>query len=199
MELTDKQQRFVDEYLIDLNATQAAIRAGYSEDSARQIASENLSKPDIQDAIQAAMEARSERTQIDQDWVLKRLALLADAKTTEVVSWDAGGVYFKNSDELTPEQAYLISEVSLEETIKEVKGTKDNPDGELILKRQKRLKLVSDSTKAVALEKIGKHLGMFKEQLQLSGDPDSPIKHDLSAMSAQDLKALLRNGSKGKS
>jgi len=51
MSLTDKQQRFVAEYLVDLNATQAAIRAGYSEKTARQVGSENLSKPDIADAI----------------------------------------------------------------------------------------------------------------------------------------------------
>ncbi len=68
--LTDKQRVFIDEYLIDLNATQAAIRAGYSKDSAKQIGTENLSKPAIQDAIGIAQAERSERTQIDADWVL---------------------------------------------------------------------------------------------------------------------------------
>lgn len=68
--LTDKQRRFVEEYLIDLNATQAAIRAGYSEKTARQAGSENLSKPDIQYAIQKEMASRSERTKIDADFVL---------------------------------------------------------------------------------------------------------------------------------
>lgn len=52
--LTDKQQRFVDEYLIDLNATQAAIRAGYSEKTAYSVGHENLKKPEIQKAIQEA-------------------------------------------------------------------------------------------------------------------------------------------------
>lgn len=69
-DLTDKQQRFVEEYLIDLNATQAAIRAGYSEDSAQQIGSENLLKPVIAEAIQAAMAQRAERTKITADYVL---------------------------------------------------------------------------------------------------------------------------------
>lgn len=71
--LTPKQQRFVQEYLIDLNATQAAIRAGYSERTARQAGAENLSKPVIQAAIEAGSKARSERTEITQDWVLKKL------------------------------------------------------------------------------------------------------------------------------
>lgn len=71
--LTNKQQRFVDEYLIDLNATQAAIRAGYSEKTAKEIGSENLTKPNIAKAIQEAQNSRSERTKIDADYVLKRL------------------------------------------------------------------------------------------------------------------------------
>ena len=61
--LTTKQRCFVDEYLIDLNATQAAIRAGYSEKTAQRIGSENLSKPLVKKAIQAAIEARSSRDQ----------------------------------------------------------------------------------------------------------------------------------------
>lgn len=71
--LTPKQQRFVDEYLIDLNATQAAIRAGYSEKTAAVIGAENLIKPNIQEAIQAAQAKRAERTQIDAEYVLRRL------------------------------------------------------------------------------------------------------------------------------
>ncbi|MEQ6916021.1 terminase small subunit [Halomonas aquatica] len=69
--LTPKQSRFVDEYLIDLNATQAAIRAGYSEKTARQVGAENLSKPDIASAIEARTQERSERTQINADMVLQ--------------------------------------------------------------------------------------------------------------------------------
>ena len=63
--MTPKQQRFVEEYLVDLNATQAAMRAGYSAKTARQMASENLSKPDIQDAVAREQEARSKRLEID--------------------------------------------------------------------------------------------------------------------------------------
>ena len=70
--LTPKQQRFIDEYLIDLNATQAAIRAGYSKNSARQIGDENLSKPVIAAAVAKAKKERSEATKIDATWVLKQ-------------------------------------------------------------------------------------------------------------------------------
>jgi phage terminase small subunit len=72
-ELTPRQQRFVDEYLIDLNATQAAIRAGYSEKTARSIGCENLTKPDVVAAIDAKRSAQSERLGITQDYVLGRL------------------------------------------------------------------------------------------------------------------------------
>ena len=72
-QLTPKQQRFVDEYLIDLNATQAAIRAGYSKKTAPGIGCENLIKPNIADAIAKAQEKRTERTEVTQDYVIKTI------------------------------------------------------------------------------------------------------------------------------
>ena len=71
--LTPKQQRFVEEYLIDLNATQAAIRAGYSEKTAKEIGSENLTKPNIAKAIQEAQESLSNKTQLTVDIVVQGL------------------------------------------------------------------------------------------------------------------------------
>jgi len=70
--LTDKQSAFVREYLVDLNATQAAIRAGYSKKTAQQIGADNLSKLVIQEAIQQNQGKRIERLKIDADYVLKR-------------------------------------------------------------------------------------------------------------------------------
>lgn len=87
-ELTAKQRRFVDEYLIDLNATQAAIRAGYSEKTAQAIAAENLSKPLIKAEIDAALDRRSKETQIDANWVLKRLADEAEADVADLYDED---------------------------------------------------------------------------------------------------------------
>lgn len=70
MSLTPKQQRFVDEYLVDLNATQAAIRASYSRKTAGQIGDELLKKPEIAEAIQSAIRIRAQRVEITQDYVL---------------------------------------------------------------------------------------------------------------------------------
>ena len=81
--LTDKQQRFVAEYLIDLNATKAAIRAGYSAKNADKIGSQLLGKTRVSEAIQAGKMARSERTEITQDYVLAKLKEIADKPATD--------------------------------------------------------------------------------------------------------------------
>lgn len=75
--LTAKQQAFVSEYLVDLNATQAAIRAGYKEKNAYQIGAENLRKPQIQKAIQEAREAREKATMYDAAWIISQIAEIA--------------------------------------------------------------------------------------------------------------------------
>ncbi len=82
--LTDKQELFAREYLKDLNATQAAIRAGYSENTARKIGSENLTKPDIQDFIAELNKERLERVQIDADYVLRQAVKLHERCMQEV-------------------------------------------------------------------------------------------------------------------
>lgn len=78
MALTPKQAAFVREYLVDLNATKAAERAGYSVDTARSIGHENLTKPDIADAIERATKERAERTQITADYVLNGIKGLVE-------------------------------------------------------------------------------------------------------------------------
>lgn len=83
--LTAKQQAFVNEYLIDLNATQAAIRAGYSKKTAREIGAENLTKPIIAQEIDKAMAKREERTQIDADYVLKRLVAIDEMDVADIL------------------------------------------------------------------------------------------------------------------
>jgi len=88
--LTDLQQRFVDEYLVDLNGTQAAIRAGYSAITARQMASENLSKPYIQIAIADARKAQQERTQVDADRVVTEAWNIMLADPRELVQVKVG-------------------------------------------------------------------------------------------------------------
>ncbi len=104
MKLTQKQLRFVAEYLVDLNATQAAIRAGYSSKRADAMGYENLRKPEIAAAIQAGMTERARRTEITQDYVLSTIkatiercaqampVLDRDGAETGEYKFDAGAV-----------------------------------------------------------------------------------------------------------
>ena len=72
-ELSEKQKQFCQEYIIDFNSTQAAIRAGYSEKTARSIGSENLTKPDIQEYLQILIQERNKRVEYNQDDVMRDL------------------------------------------------------------------------------------------------------------------------------
>ena len=85
MALTEKQILFCNEYLIDLNATQAAIRAGYSEKTAKSIASENLTKPDIQEYIQKLMQERQSNLIASQNEVLETLTAVMRRQQKEQV------------------------------------------------------------------------------------------------------------------
>ena len=84
--LTEKQRRFVDEYLIDLNATQAAIRAGYSVKTAKDIGCQNLAKLNIQQAVSEQMAERSKRTGVNQDRMVLELAKIAFASSSTIRS-----------------------------------------------------------------------------------------------------------------
>lgn len=88
MARTDKQKMFCREYHIDLNATQAAIRAGNSEKTANRTASENLSKPDIQIRISELRKERSDRLQIDADYVLNRLVEIDQMDVLDILHDD---------------------------------------------------------------------------------------------------------------
>ena len=93
--LTAKQQRFCDEYLIDLNATQAAIRSGYSKKTARKIGQENLTKPDIKKYIEKRMAEKESQLIATQDEVLKYLTsvLRGESQSTELVIEGCGDGY----------------------------------------------------------------------------------------------------------
>ena len=91
VKLTDKQERFCEEYLIDLNATQASIRAGYSKKTAKQAGSENLSKPVISEKIAELKAARSKRLAIDADWVLSQAVKVHSRCMQEEAVTDADG------------------------------------------------------------------------------------------------------------
>lgn len=172
MALNARQQRFVDEYLIDLNATQAAIRAGYSEKTAAVIACENLNKPNIAAAIQIAQAERAERTQITADKVLTELGKLGFSNMLDYLKVGADGDPYTDFSALTREQAAAISEVTVE-SFKDGRG-EDARDV-----RRVKFKLTD---KRAALVDIGKHLGMFKEHIEHTGKDGGPIQtEDVSA------------------
>lgn len=83
MALTKKQKAFIQEYLVDLNATQAAIRAGYSKKTAYSIGQENLSKPEIQQALQEAQKRREKRTEVTQDYVIAKLREIVEKEASD--------------------------------------------------------------------------------------------------------------------
>lgn len=149
--MTKKQKRFVEEYLIDLNATQAAIRAGYSPDSARDIGCENLTKPNIKAAIDRAMAERSRRTDINQDRVIQEIAKLAFLNPVDVIDMD---------------EATVRGEAHRDDTacIASVKVKNIPTDDGAITERE-----VKTYDKLKALELLGKHLGMFTDRVKVDG------------------------------
>lgn len=164
--ITPKQQRFVEEYLEDLNGTQAAIRAGYSKKSAGRFAQELLLKTHIQEAVSQAKAKRSERTGITQDNVLKELAKIGFSNMLDYVTVTEGGDIVTDFSTLTRHQAAAISEVTVE-TYMEGKG-----DAAEEVKRV-RFKL---GDKRAALVDMGRHLGMFPNKHEHTGKNGEPIQ-----------------------
>ena len=150
--LTPKQQRFVEEYLIDLNATQAAIRAGYSEKTANEIGAENLAKPSIAKAIQDALKERSERVQIDADYVLKRLVEIDQMDVLDIMEDDGNVKPLRDWPKIWRQYISNIETISMD-------------DGEGWLKK------IKWPDKVKNLELLGKHIsvGAFKDKVEHSG------------------------------
>jgi phage terminase small subunit len=164
--LTAKQAMFVKEYLVDLNASQAAIRAGYSEKSSFEIGSENLRKPLIAEAIHRAMKKRSERTEITADRVLNELAAIGFANATQAVYVEGGKVRVKDTSDL---------DLDTRKAISEIKETTSTNGGSLGIKFH---------DKKGALELIGRHLGMWSDNMG-SGDEPMPTKVEISVVDAR--------------
>ncbi len=156
MALTAKQQRFCDEYLIDLNATQAAIRAGYSVKTANEQGSRLLAKLSIQEAIGKEMAERSKRTGINQDRVVIELAKLAFVNIADVVDLENATVKTSATDE----------DLACIQSVK-IKPSEFGTEREIKLYDKK-----------ASLELLGRHLGMFKDKLEVEADMDLNITVD---------------------
>ena len=173
--LTARQARFVDEYLIDLNATRAAIRAGYSAKTAEWIGPQLLGKTHVAEAIAERMKARSERTEITQDRILAELAKIAFADQRKVMEWGPDGVKLRDSSTLTDDEAAIVAEVS--ESVTAAGGT---------------LKIKTHD-KVGALKLIGDHLGMWRQRMELTGRDGGPIRTEATPLDLTDdqLAALI--------
>ena len=144
--LTAKQKKFVEEYLIDLNATQAAIRAGYSTESAKEIGCENLTKPNVKAEIDKAIAERSRRTGINQDRVLRELAKIAFVNPGDVINLNQATV----KSDAKEEDLAAIASVKIKNIQTE--------DGEIT---EREIKLCD---KLKALDLLGKHLGIYDKK-----------------------------------
>ena len=154
-DLTEKQKRFCEEYVIDSNGTQAAIRAGYSENSAQQIATENLLKPVIQNYLSKLQSEIRERNKIKADDVVQELAKLGFSNIKKLFNDDGT---MKKIHELNDDVAASISSIK----VQEVKDLAGMASGVLvnIPAETKEIKLWD---KKGSLELLGKHLGIFEK------------------------------------
>lgn len=173
--MTPKQTRFVEEYLLDLNATQAAARAGYSEKTANEQGARLLANASVAAAVKDALEARGERTKINADWMLTRLAAEAEA--------DLADLYDDNGNLLPVKQWPLIWRQGLVagvETVRE-KGRGDDESDSHVDKIK-----ISDRVKR--LELIGKHVDVqaFKDRMEVD------VSQDLAAIIAERRERLAQ-------
>lgn len=144
--LTAKQKKFVEEYLIDLNATQAAIRAGYSPNTAQEQSSRLLSNVMVKNEIDKAIAERSRRTGINQDRVLRELAKIAFVNPGDVINLNQATV----KSDAKEEDLAAIASVKIKNIPTE--------DGEIT---EREIKLCD---KLKALDLLGKHLGIYDKK-----------------------------------
>lgn len=156
--LTPKQSMFVKEYLIDLNATQAAIRAGYSKKNAGKIGPELIGKTRIAAEVQKAISKRSEKTEVTAERVIQELSKLGFSNLMNYFKLTGDGDPYIDLADLTPEQAASLTEIQVEDY---VDGRGEDA------RAVKRVKIkVAD--KKGALELLGKHLGLFTDKIDLT-------------------------------
>ncbi len=161
LKLTPKQRLFVQEYLIDLNAKQASIRAGYSPANAEFQGHQLINNPKVKQAIELAMYERVQRTKVTQDRVIEELAKIAFINSTDVVnSYDAS---LRNG--ATREDTAAISSIRVKRL-----PTREGFGVEREIKLHDKIR---------ALELLGKHLGLFNDKLNITADAVVRIVDDL--------------------
>lgn len=171
-QITDRMKKFVDEYLIDFNATQAAIRAGYSPDTANEQGSQLLARPDIRELVAEGQKAIAERTQTFQDNAVEELKIVGFSDLADFLTVKADGIVEqKPFNELTKAQTRCIKK------IKQTVRSSHSADGSIL--HQTAVLEVELFDKLKALELLGRHLGMFNDTLRLEGALPLTISFDV--------------------
>ena len=178
MALNEKQRRFAREYIIDLNATQAAIRAGYSVKTAYSIGQRLLKNVEIQNEIQHIQKNREKRTDVTADKVVLEMAKVAFINIKDCFTKDNT---LKDIQALPDDAAAAITSVETLEEFDYVQGVKK------CVGYTKKIKLAD---KLRALELLGKHLGMFTDKVEVQGNLNNPF----AGLSTEDLKRLIGHG-----
>ncbi len=196
MPLSDKQARFVGEYLIDLNATQAAIRAGYSEATAKQQGARLLTKADVRAAVADGQEKRAKRTEITADRVLQELAKIGFSDIRKAVKW--GSRFVERPEETIPagesleaqphggalkrrkrgndgSDAFYVTSIELADSEELDDDTAAAVAEVAQTKEGVRIKL---HDKRAALVDIGRHLGMFTDRVEHTGGVSLIVARD---------------------
>ncbi|KAA6459653.1 terminase small subunit [Acidobacteria bacterium AB60] len=180
--LTPKQKVFVREYLVDLNATKAAERAGYSKKAAHVQGARLLSNAKVQAAISEKQEKRFQKLEISAERVLNELALLGFSNMLDYVKIVPDGSARVDLSALTREQAAAIGEITVEEYVERTGGESD--DGESDTEKVKRVKFKLHDKRA-ALVDLGKHLKLFTEKVQVEGEMSFEVRNVRERLSAK--------------
>lgn len=180
--MTPKRQRFIEEYLVDLNATAAAIRAGYSAKTAKTQACEMLAIPEVAAAVKAAQDARSKRTEITQDMVLQEFWAIATADPNELVQFRRKACQHCHpegdaTEEPNPDCDQCGGEgqgsVFVEDTRRLTGAARKLYAGVKVTKEGLEVKM---HDKLGALTQVGRHLGMFTDGMRHTGADGGPIE-----------------------
>lgn len=145
--LNDRQLKFCREYIIDMNGSQAAIRAGYSPKCSKETASELLTYANVQSVIKELQEKQAWKADVTAERVIRELSSIAFGKATDIIEVRDGVVYVANTEELPEEQKRMISEIS------------QGKEGEIKIKMHDKVQ---------ALEKLCKHLGIFVHKVEVT-------------------------------
>lgn len=186
MALTAKQALFAKEYIVDFNATQAAIRAGYSEKTAMEQGYQLLQKTSVIAAIKEEQDKRSQRTEITADMVLKEYAKIGFSNITDYLSVEDKLITVDRDSEGKPitELAQVVNifgtDMIKEDKMRAVAEIKQTKEGIALKLHDKK----------GALDSMARHLGMFNDKMELSGTVKQTVSHDLKKLSPEELKNL---------